>query len=161
MKGNPMNTVRRYSIALTLGLALTCVPTNVFAKADKPQEKPEKRERPATQRADKERGGKAAQRGERLDKFLAELNLTDDQKTQIDAVRKETREKLAALKGQLKDLTPEERRAKVKEAAGDVRGKIMAILTDEQKAQLKEKMQAAKAEAGGDGKPARKAKKQD
>jgi Spy/CpxP family protein refolding chaperone len=102
-------------------------------------------EKPAGERQRPAGGGGAGgirEREEQLQKALSELNLTDEQKTQIDKIRAETREKMEALRGQLKDMSPEDRRAKLREAVGNPLEQIGAVLTEEQKTQLREKMQA-------------------
>jgi len=78
---------------------------------------------------------------QRLEDAIAELNLAPEQKEQLKPIREEIRAKLQELRGQLKDLSPQDRRERIKEVLTEVRGKLEAILTDEQKTKLREKLQ--------------------
>ena len=74
----------------------------------------------------------------RLQAALAKLNLTTDQKTRIDKLIADSRaenKKLRTAAG-----TPEEKKAKRREAGKAFRQKLNAILTPAQQAQLKEAM---------------------
>lgn len=57
---------------------------------------------------------------------VGDLKLTADQKTKIAAIAKEAQDKVS-------NLTPEERRAKMRETMQESRDKTMALLTDAQK----------------------------
>lgn len=92
--------------------------------------------------------GNPRERADRLAKVLAELNLSEEQKAQIQKIQEEARAKGEKLREELKDLPPEERREKARQAMGDIRAKIEAVLTDEQKQQLREKLQAERPRDG-------------
>jgi len=62
---------------------------------------------------------------------LANLNLTPEQKEKAAAVIKDQRDKMVALRGD-SSLTPEDRRAKMKEIMDGTNAKMKTILTDEQ-----------------------------
>ena len=78
----------------------------------------------------------------RLDEALSGMNLTDDQKQQIDQIKQEAAETLRPqLKG-LKNLPPDQRREKLQEALSGVRDQLATVLTPEQMQQLKTKMES-------------------
>jgi Spy/CpxP family protein refolding chaperone len=89
--------------------------TPTLRAEDKPA-RPERTERP---------GGGPGQRGDMLKKMAEELNLTDDQKAKLQEVFKAQREAM-------KDLSPEERREKMKESREAMNAKLKEILTAEQ-----------------------------
>ena len=60
-----------------------------------------------------------------------ELNLTDDQKPKVQAIVKDSREKLKAVRED-SSLTPEEKKAKVKEIQQDQATQLKAVLTPDQ-----------------------------
>lgn len=61
--------------------------------------------------------------------LMAQINLTQEQKARLNAIRKEAREKIKAL-------PPEERRTKGREIMQAAREKMQAVLTPEQKAKI-------------------------
>src|ERR1700722_15105582 len=75
------------------------------------------------------------------------LNLTDDQKTKIQAIREDAKDQMKALK---KDttLTDDQRAQKVKEIRKDIRRQVWAVMTPEQQKawaqEMREKRQAKK-----------------
>ena len=75
--------------------------------------------------------------GERLQKMKETLGLTDEQTAKIKAIMEKNRGKFAGLK----DLKPEERRAKAREIVKNEMEEIAPILTPEQKAKWKEQVQ--------------------
>ena len=80
--------------------------------------------------------GQKAGGGKRMEMALAKLNLTPDQKTKIDKLIADSKaegKKLRTAEG-----TPEEKKAKRREAGKAFRQKLNAILTPAQQAQLKE-----------------------
>jgi protein CpxP len=78
------------------------------------------------------RKGAKGPQGEARGPRLAEaLNLTDEQKEKMKAIREEARPKLEALR-QDTTLTPEDRRAKVREIRESIDAQIKALLTTEQ-----------------------------
>lgn len=68
---------------------------------------------------------------DRLKAVADELNLTEEQKTQLKPVFKEESEKIRALR-QDTSLSPVDRRAKVKEIRASIAPKVKKILTTEQ-----------------------------
>ncbi len=93
-----------------------------FTPTLRAEDKPARSERP--ERPGGGPGG-PGQRGDMLKKMAEELNLTDDQKAKLQEVFKAQREAM-------KDLSPEERREKMKESREAMNAKIKAILTAEQ-----------------------------
>ncbi|SRR5260221_11861174 len=83
--------------------------------------------------------------GERLQKMKETLGLTDEQTAKIKAIMEKNRGKLAGIK----DLKPEERRAKAREAIKSEMEEIAPILTAEQKATWKEEMQKRRGQRSG------------
>ncbi|MEA3207561.1 MAG: motif family protein [Chthoniobacter sp.] len=81
---------------------------------------------------------------ERVKMMKEKLGLSDEQAEKVKAVLEKNREKFAGLK----DLKPEERRAKMGEAMAAEREEIGAILTPEQKEKMKEEV-AKRREEGG------------
>ena len=75
---------------------------------------------------------------QRMQERIDQLNLTDDQKVQFQALKDEVAETMRGMGPQLKDLSPEDRRSKMRAAMGDVREKMMSILTPEQKQKLRD-----------------------
>ena len=104
--------------ALAAGVLLAISPT--VRAADKP-ERPERPER-------REGGPRQGQRGDLLKRLAEELNLTAEQKTQLQEALKAQREN----RPDLKDATPEERREAMKEAREKREAKLKEILTPEQ-----------------------------
>lgn len=89
----------------------------------------------AQTRPARQRGGPELQR---LQEAIAKLDLTDDQKQQVEALKDSIAETARGMAKEVKKLPPEERREKMREAMGDVREKFMSILTPEQKQKLPE-----------------------
>jgi Spy/CpxP family protein refolding chaperone len=142
-----MRNVSKILSVLTLGAAMVCVSGTAFAAdGDKPAKAREGQQERARDRDGKGEGEgrrerpEAGPRGDRLMQVLEELKLTDAQKEQLKAIRDGNREKREALMKEIKDLPPEERRAKMGAFMKEVHGQIEGILTDDQKAILKEKM---------------------
>ena len=121
MKARPKRKKRQFMkmhkvsllAALAAGALIAFTPT--LRAEDKPA-RPERPERP---------GGGPGQRGDMLKKMAEELSLTDDQKAKLQEVFKAQREAM-------KDLSPEERREKMKESREATNAKVKAILTAEQ-----------------------------
>ncbi len=132
-----------------LAILTCCILTLIFGisvASAKPKSSPATR--PANKKVAEDRGPGA--RLQKMQAILDQLNLTDDQKSQINAIRTEVREKLQSLRGQLKDLSPKDRKARIQESVGNVRERIAAVLTEEQKTQLKEKMKELRAKNSAD-----------
>lgn len=100
-------------VALAAGALIAFSPT--LRAEDKPA-RPERSERP---------GGGPGQRGDMLKKMAEELGLSEEQKTKLQEVFKSQREAM-------KDLSPEERREKMKESRDAMSAKVKEILTAEQ-----------------------------
>ena len=122
--------------ALAAGALFALTPT--LRAEDKPAPAP-KAERP-------EGGPRGGQRGDTLKAMVETLNLTADQKTKLQEVFKAQREN----RKDLKDATPEARRAALKEAHTALDAKIKEILTPEQYAKW-EKTRAERRPAGPGG----------
>jgi len=129
--------------ALAAGTLIALTPT--LRAEDKPN-RPDRAERPA---------GGPGQRGDMLKRMAEELGLTEEQKTKLQEAFKEQREAN-------KDLSPEERREKMKETREAINAKIKAILTAEQYAKWEkireERRPGGPGGPGGDGekRPAKK-----
>ena len=91
-------------------------------------------------------------REENAQKMAKELNLTPDQQTQIEAIRKQTRE---AVKGVRNDasLSDDQKHAKTRELMKAGEEQVRAILTPEQQAKAKELRAKHGRHAPGDGSP--------
>ncbi len=90
-----------------------------------------------TKPADKEAVTKGRPaRGERLQQISEELKLTDEQKEKLKPVLQEQAKKARELRAD-KDLSKEDRQAKVKELREGMNTKLKAILTPEQLEQWK------------------------
>jgi Spy/CpxP family protein refolding chaperone len=76
---------------------------------------------------------------------IKELGITDEQKSKMEAIAKESGDAMRKLFEGVRDLSQEERQAKMEELRGkmdqarkDTQEKVQAILTDAQKAKLKD-----------------------
>ena len=117
-----------------LSLALTAPLLPAFAQSAPP---------PTTAPAHGHRGG-------RLAKLADELALTDAQKTQLKPILQDARQQAKAIKDDT-TLTPDARKAKMKDLQKSTRSQMLSILTPEQRAKLKSINQAkrqAKENAG-------------
>jgi Spy/CpxP family protein refolding chaperone len=85
---------------------------------------------------------------ERLRAALGELDLTDEQKTQVDTILSETRSKVEALRGDVQQTDPQALREQVRTIMQETREKIAEVLTPQQRAQMVEKMEAARERMG-------------
>lgn len=101
--------------ALAAGALIAFTPT--LRAADQP----ERPNRP-------ERGPRVGQAGDRLKEIAEKLDLTADQKTKLQEAMKAQR----AARPDLKDATPEERRAAMKKSREAMDAKVKEILTPEQ-----------------------------
>jgi Spy/CpxP family protein refolding chaperone len=104
--------------ALAAGALIALTPN--LRAADKP-ERPNRPERP-------EAGPRGGQRGDMLKEMVEKLDLTADQKSKLQEALNAQREERADLR----DATPEERRAKMQENRKAMDAKIKGILTAEQ-----------------------------
>jgi Spy/CpxP family protein refolding chaperone len=80
---------------------------------------------------------------DRLKAAVDELNLTEDQKTKLAPLFAEAKTQGDAVRGDA-TLSPDQKKAKMKEIGADLQAKVHAVLTPEQRAQLKAKMQEEK-----------------
>jgi len=107
------------------GFALLTTPLLRAADpTDAPADKPDRQERRGEMR-------------ENAKKWEQELNLTADQQTRIDAIRKQTAEAMKSLHSDT-TLSDDQRRAKGRELRKTTDQDIMAVLTPEQQAKAKE-----------------------
>ena len=105
-------------IAVLLGGLLGLLPASRAADADpKPADKIDAKALPA--------------RTQRLQGLAEQLNLSDEQKEKIKPILQEERKKVRELRDN-KDLSRQDRVAKLKEIREDVRAKVKPILTPEQ-----------------------------
>ena len=113
------NPMPNYRFLLAAGALMLCIAGLARAQTTRP-----------------DRGAAEPPVFQRMQERLADLNLSDDQKVQFQALKDEVAETMRGMAPQLKDLSPEDRRAKVRASLGDVREKMMSILTPEQKQKL-------------------------
>ncbi len=72
----------------------------------------------------------------RIEKVLKELNLTSDQKSKVKAILKDSIEKRKGIMADAK-LTPEQKKANIKDLRKEIHGQVLAVLTPEQREKLK------------------------
>jgi len=123
---NFTKTVLTVALLLTLG---TFAP-HAFAQSGQEQTTPPA----ATQRTQTGPGMRG--HGEKL---FADLNLTDDQKTQIKKIHQDAKAKADAVMGN-SSLSDADKKTKVREIHKSAMMESKKVLTAEQRAQLKEKM---------------------
>jgi protein CpxP len=87
-------------------------------------------------------------RGDRHQRAMEKLNLTDQQKQQMAEMRKEHRAKLEALRNDT-SITPEQKREQMRAYREQFQQEMQSILTPEQKKQMQEWKQKAKGMHGG------------
>ena len=93
--------------------------------------------------------GRGDQLFQRLHDAISDLNLTDDQKTQIEAIFSKAKDDFQLIAPQLKDMQQQERQQKIRDMMMDLREKIGGVLTDDQKQKLQEKIQAMRGGGAG------------
>jgi Spy/CpxP family protein refolding chaperone len=76
---------------------------------------------------------------------MAQLNLTDQQKSELKTINEDFRQQMTDLKKN-EDITVREWKSKMETIRKDHRDKVQSVLTDDQKASLKKMMQEHKAE---------------
>lgn len=135
-KQNPTQ-MKMNKLTAMAALAFATLMTINATAADQP--KVEGKERPAGVRPG---GGKIAD----------ELGLSAEQKTKLQAVRKDAAEKGKAIREDA-SLTPEQRREKIKAIAEESKTKQKEILTPEQFAKLEEMQKNRPGRPGGPGSP--------
>jgi len=77
---------------------------------------------------------------EQLQTQVKELNLSDEQKSKLDAIFKEQSEQAKTLSAEVENLQGRERAQKMMPFMRDLREKVMGVLTDEQKQTLRKNM---------------------
>jgi Spy/CpxP family protein refolding chaperone len=90
----------------------------------------------------------SAPRGKSAPDLLEGLTLTDDQKTKIEQIRKDTKSRLAAVTHDNK-LSPEAANAFFLGYQRNENTKILEVLTPEQQQQVRKRIAATRAAAGG------------
>ena len=131
-----MKTMKYLLLAAVIAGGLLALNTQAGPKGEKPSDK---------------QNAKRAEAKSRVEKMAEELGLSAEQKEKIKPILAEEREKLRGMK----DLTPEQRQTKAKEARKEIAEKLKPILTPEQF----EKWQNMRKQQGGKkgGKPGAKA----
>lgn len=145
MKARPKKKERQFMkmhkvsllAALAAGALIAFTPT--LRAEDKPN-RPDRSERPGGGPGGPGGGG---QRGDMLKEMAEKLGLSDEQKSKLQEVFKAQREAM-------KDLSPEERREKMKESREAMNAKLKEILTAEQYAKW-EKIRAERRPGGPGG----------
>ncbi len=129
-----MKTIRTFTqLALTAGLLALCsVPATVRA-----QEAPQSDPQGAMQ------GQNPAGRHQHPDE-LANLNLSDDQKAQVQKIRDDAKSQMAAVKND-STLSADQQQAKMQEIRMATHKQVRAVLTPEQRKQMKSDEMARKA----------------
>jgi Spy/CpxP family protein refolding chaperone len=122
-------------------LALCSVPAAV--RAQQAQQPPQSD--PGQQAARPNNAPNGGPNGERHADELANLNLTDDQKAQIEKIHASTRSQMDALKND-STLTPDQKREKAHELHKATHQQVMQVLTPEQRQQMRADERAHKAE---------------
>jgi Spy/CpxP family protein refolding chaperone len=121
-----MHTSRKSFSALLLGATIICGGSTTWAQETPKQDAP-KQDAPQQQR----RG-----RGP-LQRILTDLDLTAEQKAQIEPMVKEAQQQQRAAREDA-NLTPEQRRTKNREITQALRAKVEPLLNEEQKKKLGE-----------------------
>ena len=83
-----------------------------------------------------------------LNRFAADLNLSDDRKTRLKSALENAREKLDEVRKNNPDITKADVIAKLKEARAPLRGRVEAFLTPEQLTKWDAEISKAKAFLG-------------
>jgi Spy/CpxP family protein refolding chaperone len=127
-----MKTIRTFTqLALTAGLLALCsVPATVRAQ-EAPQSDPQgamQGQNPSGKHADE----------------LASLNLSDDQKAQVQKIRDDAKSQMAAVKND-STLSADQQQAKMQEIRMATHKQVRAVLTPEQRKQMKSDEMARKA----------------
>ena len=97
------------------------------------------------------RGGNPARMLQRMQESFGDLNLSDEQKSKVQAIIDKAKPQLEALAKETASLEPRERATKMREAVQPVREELMSVLDETQRQKLREKMEAARAAGGGGG----------
>jgi len=98
--------------------------------------------------------GAGGNRGEmllqRFKAATADLDLSEQQKTQISEILDKAKEQISAMLPELQNMDQQARQQKIRDFMMDLRQKIADVLTDEQKQKLQEKLQSMR---GGNARP--------
>lgn len=97
------------------------------------------------------RGANPARMLQRMQESFNDLNLSDEQKTKIQAIVDTAKPQLEALARETESLEPRQRAKKMRETVQPVREELMSVLDETQRQKLREKMEAARAAGGGGG----------
>ena len=100
---------------------------------------PEGREGPGVKAGERRMGPPPGQIVDEFRKIAKDLNLTDEQKTKLEAALKTAVEEFKALRED-DSIDPKDRRTRSEEIFGTMRKDVGAVLTEEQRATLKKKM---------------------
>jgi Spy/CpxP family protein refolding chaperone len=128
--------MKKLIVSLTVA---ACAALTVQAQDDKP-----KPAEGGAARGEGRQGGGRFTPEERLKRLTEQLTLTQEQQDKVKKIFEEGRTQMEGLR----DLQPEERRTKMREAMQAQNDKIAAVLTAEQKEKYKE-IVARRAEGGG------------
>src|SRR5688500_6931180 len=118
---------------LELALAMLMLSEVVAPAAQRPPRNAPQGERPGLQMR------------ERIVFSLAELKLTDEQKTKVDAILANARQGLESLREQVQAMEPRERMERTGAFFQSVRDDLSAVLNEEQRAILEQKLGTASA----------------
>lgn len=99
------------------------------------------------------RGANPARMLQRMQESFNDLNLSDEQKTKIQAIVDKAKPQLEALAKETESLEPRQRAKKMRETVQPVREELMSVLDETQRQKLREKMEVARAAGGGGGGP--------
>jgi Spy/CpxP family protein refolding chaperone len=136
-------SLRRYFSATAAVLIVGLLGTSaIFAQ---PNESTTRPARPGQGPGGREPGMMVRMLRERLDK----LDLSADQKKQIDGILSDTESQMRKIMQESRSTTQEDRRDKIRTVMQDLREKIGGVLTDEQKQKLQEEMDKLRASGGG------------
>jgi Spy/CpxP family protein refolding chaperone len=81
----------------------------------------------------------------RIKRITEQLDLTADQKSQIEKIFRSAADDLQSASQDLQNASADDKAAKFREVLGDVRQQVGGVLTDEQKTALHEKLQSLRA----------------
>jgi Spy/CpxP family protein refolding chaperone len=125
-KGHPMNRIPK-QLAITASFLLL----STFAALSHAQNKAPDSAAGQSQAMHEKHGDHNA--------MLANVNLTDDQKTQIKQIHEGTRPKIEAVKND-SSLSADQKQAKIHDLKRDMHEQVKKILTPEQRKQFEENM---------------------
>jgi Spy/CpxP family protein refolding chaperone len=91
--------------------------------------------------------------GQAMERLAQDLNLTEAQKPKVKAIFDEERPKLEAARAELKDATPDARRAKMQQLQQDLEQKLSGVLTPDQMQKFKAMQQQRRQQMQPQGAP--------